>query len=304
MSQFFFVKTGTGGFVPPVLLDRISDLEFLSTKEFEGALFTDEGTTTSGGNFVSLRAGGAGLFLAGASISATSDGSGTQLIVVQLQVDGVPYETYRSQVPASANNTRDSTYHFEIKGIFIQSGKRVTLNVLTIGGNVTAKGSLIGWGELAIVEKLSDIEFMAIKKFDGKYFREISTEFNTTGVKISHVVPDGKTFYLAKAVLYPKDGGQVQGGLGTTVIDCKCEIKYDGTTIDVMNFDSTATSVSGLAPSANSTGYDTRATAIGESQDGTVAGETVEINITAVTGNFRVLLLGWEEDTGTSPRII
>lgn len=157
------------------------------------------------------------------------------------------------------------------------------------------KSSLVG----------GDISFMAGKEFDGKLFHEVSAEFSTTGVKISRIVPSGDTFYLAKAKLYPKDVA-IRTSVGTATNECKCEVKFNGTVIDVMNHDLQSTLLVGgddIETTQFGGGNMTETATIGLSMVGDGV-DVVEINVTAVTGTYRVLLLGWEELTATDPRLI
>ncbi len=155
-------------------------------------------------------------------------------------------------------------------------------------------------------KRLSDIEFLAINEFDNKLIHDLSAEFTTTGVKFTRTPASGKTFYLAKAKLILKDGVTLRTSLGSNHVQCRAEIKYNGTVIDTIMFDSQASLIAGGRDQETTTlGGDHQAVtnAIGKSMDGNAI-KLVEINVAAIAGGtFRVLMMGWEEDTGTSPAV-
>jgi len=150
--------------------------------------------------------------------------------------------------------------------------------------------------------KLADVEFLAIKEFDGKLFTETSSEFTTIGTKITRIVPNLKTFFLHKSKLIIAGGGD-QAYTGEIII--KCQVKFDGVIIDNFSFGGFQEQVGGEGTGWGMSGVMPETTVMGKSMVGdgikTVTIEVVEITGVNVSGFLT--LSGWEEDTGTSPQI-
>ncbi len=160
--------------------------------------------------------------------------------------------------------------------------------------------------ESGVKRKVSDIEFLSIKEFDNKLITEFAS-FNTTGVKITHTVPNGKTFYLSKCAFMATDAGNVDLQILSNTVQvrsCFITIKYDGTIIDRLHYNFASQGVNASDPGGMATSNDKWGSSIiGKSLQGTGAGVNVEIEVTAISGNYAVILEGFEEDTGTSPAI-
>ena len=156
-------------------------------------------------------------------------------------------------------------------------------------------------------KRLSDLEFLAIKEYDGKLIHLISSEFTGNADQITYTPASGKTFYLLRCKLYPVVD-TVLTGSGVTATNANrrvdVEITLDGTVVDVLTHDyetsygnsSTATA-SGLA--ANTGQYESN---IVESLEGN-GSKTVKLTSTNTSGTYRVSMLGIIEDTGSSPQV-
>ncbi len=147
---------------------------------------------------------------------------------------------------------------------------------------------------------LSDIMFLAKKEFDNKLFTETSSEFTTTGVKITRTPASGKTYYLAKAKVVLVGGGDTTYS-GEILVHC--QVKFDGTVIDNFSIAGFMEEGAGEGPGWGMSGVMPETTVIGKSFDGDAA-KKVEVECIAITGtnvSAHVTLVGWEENTGTSP---
>jgi len=152
-------------------------------------------------------------------------------------------------------------------------------------------------------DEMSDIQFLAIKKFDGKLFKELSVEFSGNATQITHIVPNNKTFYLARVKLYPVVNTIFFSGTPNAIVNRRTdiEINFDGALVDVVTFDEESrTGNQGNGAGAAQAGqFDSN---IIDSIDGDGI-KTVTLVSTNTVGTYRVSLIGWEEDTGTSPQI-
>lgn len=156
-------------------------------------------------------------------------------------------------------------------------------------GNPITQGSL-----------MSDILYLSTKKKLNKLFSENSSEFTTTGTKITRVVPNNKTFYLAKAKVVLAGGGDLDYSGEILVL---CQVKFDGTVIDTFGISGFMEEAAGEGPGWMGSGVMAEATAIGESMDGNGT-KQVTVECIAITGDnvsAYVTLVGTEEDTADSP---
>lgn len=152
-------------------------------------------------------------------------------------------------------------------------------------------------------KRVSDLEFLSVKQKDGKIFTETSTEFTTTGVKITRTVPNGKTFYLHKAKVVLVGGGDAAF---TGEILIHCQVKFDGTVIDNFAIAGFMEEGAGEGPGWGMSGVMPETTVMGKSLDGAVAAKNVTVEVIAISGtnvSGHVTLSGYEETTGDDPRI-
>ena len=143
------------------------------------------------------------------------------------------------------------------------------------------------------------MSYLATKQFEGKLFKEISSEFTTNAVQITRTIANGKTFYFVKAKLYPV----VNTIFGDNNLSIKnrradIEIKFDGTIIDVLTYDFESNELgANRAAWGNSNQLESL---VVDSMIGNGV-KKVEVTSTDTSGTFRVSLMGFEENTGTAP---
>jgi len=150
--------------------------------------------------------------------------------------------------------------------------------------------------------ELSDLMFLAVKEFGNKLKTSTSSEFTTTGVKLTVTPATGKTYYLHKAKVVLAGGG---ASTYTGEITIQCVVKMDGVVIDnfaVMGFMEEG---AGEGPGWMGSGIMPETTVMGKSLDGN-ASKTVVVEVLVITGDNVsgfVTLSGWEEATGATPRL-
>lgn len=161
---------------------------------------------------------------------------------------------------------------------------------------------------------VGDLEFLAVKEFDGKLIHTVSSEFTGNADQITYTPASGKTFYVLRCKLYPvtntiaTTAPTTSTGDTTTNRRCDVEITLDGTVIDVLTHD--MESINGVWTGSGSTRnaegsagqagqYESN---IVESMDGDAV-KAVKLTSTNTSGTYRVSLLGLLEDTGTSPKL-
>lgn len=147
---------------------------------------------------------------------------------------------------------------------------------------------------------MSDTLFLSVKEFANKLFTETSSEFTTTGVKITRTPASGKTYYLHKAKVVLVGGGDASYS-GEILVHC--QVKFDGTVIDNFSIAGFQEEGAGEGPGWGMSGVMPETTIIGKSFDGN-ASKKVEVECIAITGtnvSAHVTLIGWEETTGESP---
>jgi len=117
---------------------KLSDIEFLSIKEFNGDLKTDENTRNSVGTGAFVTAGsGKDLYLAKAKCTITTRSTNFNgSAVVQLQANGVPKATHSEAVSATAagapSDAGAGVYEFVISGIKVAATQTIRLEVTTV----------------------------------------------------------------------------------------------------------------------------------------------------------------------------
>ena len=151
--------------------------------------------------------------------------------------------------------------------------------------------------EGAGVIDLGDIEDLIKRQKASELFSELSASFNTTGAKITRAVPNLKTFYLVKAKLHPAEI-TIKAGGGA----CLVEIRYDGTAVAFLGYQvgrELSQSIQG-----NGRGVGVGIGGQGSDETGMIAlkmvgdgVKNVTVEVTNISGNFRVELQGIEETT-------
>jgi len=150
--------------------------------------------------------------------------------------------------------------------------------------------------------RVSDVEYLSVKEFNSKLFTETSSEFTTTGVKITRTPASGKTFYLAKAKVVLVGGG-ISTYTGEILIHC--QVKMNSVVIDNFSICGFQEEGAGEGPGWGMSGVMAETTVIGKSLDGDAA-KKVEVEVIAITGtnvSGHVTLIGFEEDTADSPAL-
>lgn len=125
----------------------MSDIEYLSVKEFEGKLRTDEGTQNGvTGDLGTLTASvGKDMYLAKAKVSWEINDAATRVGTVELKINGVAVEkyTFRGESPEF---TADS-YEFVNIGQKVETGDIIKLEVTQSGTNVDVEGTIVCFEE-------------------------------------------------------------------------------------------------------------------------------------------------------------
>jgi len=289
------------------------DLAFLQQKEQEGKLKSDEGFGSAIGDLCILTAGAnRDIYLAKAHVVAYIAGSNTTqangTVVVELKANGVTLETYTAQLVASNNNGLTNgaqSYEFNIKAVKVSATQIIKLEVISIGSGVRVEGSIQGWEESSGSQQFGgqtvtfqsdggDLSFLRNKSRDGDLVELLSSEFSADADQITFVPPNGKTFYLFRARLYPVVNTIITSlPAGTFNRRADIEITNDGVVIDVLTHDQESSNSGG--GSASSTGqYESNLVANKLIGDGLKEYKLVSTNI---SGTYRVSLVGWLEDT-------
>ena len=81
-------------------------------------------------------------------------------------------------------------------------------------------------------EKLSDLEYLAIKAFEDKIVRTTAT-IASSGAVCSYTVPDGKTAYVLSATIRPISG--IQSGVRNANTG-RASLTIDGTAVGYTNY--------------------------------------------------------------------
>jgi len=321
-----FVFSGAVALLKPEEED-VGDIEYLATKEFDGKLRENAGTLSAAGTLATLTAtSGKDMYLAKAKVilHRLNVNQNAENADVDLVINGLVQETAiltTNQPATGGGGTGTTIYEFILSGVKVAATQIIKLELNSITANVDIEGIITVFEEdTGTTPRLAaqsvgnvtvsggiggDLPFLMNKEFDGKLIHNLSAEFTTTGVKFTRTVASGKTFYLYKAMLLPKDNVQIRLSTGQNQAQARAEVKYDGAVIDVMMFDAVSdVSTGGSAEASVETGASEQQSthAMGKSMDGDGV-KVVEINIPAIAGGtFRVLMMGIEEDTTTDPR--
>jgi len=137
--------TGTGGNGGG---GGVGDIGFLAVKDFENKLRTDEGAVAGTGTLASITANvGKDMYIAGASLTWIKNiGSGSNNVVVELQINGIAVETYTAKATA-ADPGGFHPYHFNQRGLRVAAGQTISLEVIAIGTSSLIEGNLLVWEE-------------------------------------------------------------------------------------------------------------------------------------------------------------
>jgi len=120
---------------------RLSDIEFLSIKDFDGKIVKNKGQVTADGTLATLTASsGKDMYLGTAKVSYTGDTSvGTERAVVELQINAVIVEVVRFISQGAADGISQS-YEFKNIGHKVAATQVIRLQVTGVIGTVSLEG--------------------------------------------------------------------------------------------------------------------------------------------------------------------
>lgn len=149
-------------------------------------------------------------------------------------------------------------------------------------------------------KRLSDLEYLAIKEFDGKLSKTLSAEFTTNAIQITITPATGKTFYHLRSRLYPVVNVAIgTAGDNTANRRADVELKNETAVIDVLTID--VETVSSLSSGISAMGISQQETNIVDSLAGDGI-KTMTLTSTNISGTYRVSLIGVTEDNAVSPK--
>ena len=142
-------------------------------------------------------------------------------------------------------------------------------------------------------EKLSDLEFLAVKAYEGKIVRTTAT-LTSSSTTMTYTVPNGKTAYVMRASATPFTAGSASTRMTRT------SLVIDGTTLGYVWGGLTVSSINNRNVPTHELG-DTRFDTEGAKLegDGTKTIQMIASGNNSVHATLIVLL----EDTGTSPAL-
>jgi len=137
--------------------------------------------------------------------------------------------------------------------------------------------------------RLSDIEFMSVKQFEGK-LKKVQGAATATGTITSFTPATGKTFYLAGAQI------QMIGNTPTTDWNWNAELKNDTTVVDVVGSSGSAAFATYALPLKFELKGDSL---VGNSS------KTYSINVVSNSDsvNLEAMIYGYIEDDADDPRL-
>ena len=127
----------------------LSDIEFLSIKEFDGKIVSNEGHLSATGDLATLTASGSkDMYLAKAKVSFVHDGVGTSGATVELSINGVVKETTQFDGAVIAGSTpQPVNYDFINMGRKVATTQIIKLEVTAIGTGDEIEGTVLCFEE-------------------------------------------------------------------------------------------------------------------------------------------------------------
>lgn len=122
---------------------KLSDIEYLSIKTFEGKLKKNEGTKSATGTLATLTAStGKDMYIARAKVNYRgSETAGSELAIIELQINGVVVETAEFKSEGSANaGMLTAPYEFKNIGHKVIATQVIKLQVTSVTGSLTLEG--------------------------------------------------------------------------------------------------------------------------------------------------------------------
>jgi len=132
---------------------KLSDIEYLSIKEFEGKIRTATGQLAATGTLATLTAtAGKDMYLAGAKISCKwnqAAGGALQRIAVDLTINGTIVETGLMDTVFGSGIFHSENYEFVCKGLKVAATQIIKLELSEMGGGSDGEvaGNLIVFEE-------------------------------------------------------------------------------------------------------------------------------------------------------------
>ena len=132
---------------------RLSDIEYLAIKEFDGKIVSNEGSKAgSTGTIATLTANsGKDMYLAGAQIivKRTSATTAANTMTIELQSNSVVKETASISFELAGTSVTGNTivYNFVIKGIKVAATQVIRLELTAEAGDISVDGTLIAFEE-------------------------------------------------------------------------------------------------------------------------------------------------------------
>ena len=130
----------------------LSDIEYLSIKDFGSKLTVTEGTLSATGDLTSVTAGaGKDMYLAKAKVSVRSEGPNVSAtVIVELKINGVIKETFSAWMAdntvSDSGGTSSTNYEFAFAGK-VAATQIIKLEAVTIGSGVEVNGVLVTFEE-------------------------------------------------------------------------------------------------------------------------------------------------------------
>lgn len=138
-------------------------------------------------------------------------------------------------------------------------------------------------------------EFFRDLQKDGNIISLISSDFSTSGDQITYTVPNGKTFYLVKAKLYPVSNVVVTTtDNDTQTRQCIVSLTVDGVTKDILTwyYEQRENSNNQQFGGAFGTGQFETNSFVSLVGDGV---KQIKLTSSSISGTYRVSLFGWIE---------
>jgi len=217
------------------VIQEMGDIEYLSKKEFDGKLRSAEGLLSNGatGTLVSLTANtGKDMYIAKAKINWEVSTGNTELLTLQLRLNGVPIESYRGR----ADVADSFEYEFVNIGGKVLAGQIIEIVINTSEFNLDVEGVIECFEEdtgsdptilassitvdATVAGDTGDLVFLKERILSGNTF-DVSGDIDAVNDTIEFIVPNGNTAFLVEAKITMKanpvasaDGGAV----GTKVV--------------------------------------------------------------------------------------
>jgi len=125
---------------------RLSDIEYLSIKEFDGKLVQNDSTRTTTGDLATLTASsGKDMYLAIARVDVGTTDNTVDDTLVRLLINGTVIEAVRFELDGDGIGW--SSFTFASKGFKVAATQIIKLEVINIGTNHLVEGTLICFEE-------------------------------------------------------------------------------------------------------------------------------------------------------------